>query len=126
MRQFGADLWAGETVAQAELTQQQDENPPRVHTRNAPPQPLSAMERRKQGEWDALTSLSQALNSLPSSGVDPSLARQALMANGYVSALAGEINNTMQAAAKGGTTADGIAFLDNTVKSSSIDPRSQP
>ena len=125
MRQFGADLWAGETVAQAELTQQHDENPPGVRTPHGPNRTLSAIDRRKQGEWDALTSLSQALNSLSSSGIDPALARQALMANGYVSALAGQISQTMQvvATSQGKTTADGIAFLDDTVKSSTIDPQ---
>jgi hypothetical protein len=83
------------------------------------------VERQKQGEWDALTSLSESLSNLSSGGVDPSLARQALMANSYVGALAGEINKTMQAVAagKGETSADAIAFLEQTVQSSSVDPQ---
>jgi hypothetical protein len=126
LRQFGADLWAGETAAQAQLTQQRDEHPPLVCTPNEPDQPpLSALDRQKQGEWDALTSLSDALNNLPSSGIDPTLARQALMVNGYVQGLAGQVNQTMQAvgASNGNTPADAIAFLDETVKSSRIDPQ---
>jgi hypothetical protein len=125
MRQLGADLWVGETVAQAKLTQQHDDNPPPVCTANGSDTLLSPMERQKQGEWDTLTWLSDALNNLTSSGVDPTLARQTLMANGYVASLAGQINKTMQAvaASKGNTTADGITFLDDTVRSSSIDPQ---
>src|SRR5215469_2523894 len=124
LRQFGAELWAGETVAQAQLRQQQDENPPLVCTPNGS-EALSPLERQKQGEWDALTSLSESLSNLSSSGVEPSLARQALMANSYVGALAGEINKTMQAVAagKGATSANAIGFLEQTVQSSSVDPQ---
>jgi hypothetical protein len=124
VQQFGADLWAGETAAQAQLTQESDENPPLVCPANgADLNSMSPMERREQGEWDALSSLSQALNGLPSSGVDPTLARQALMANSYVGALAGEINKTMQAVAagNGATPGDAITFLEQTVKN--IDPQ---
>jgi hypothetical protein len=124
--QFGTDLWAGETAAQAQLTQLRDEHPPLVCTPNEPDQPpLSALDRQKQAEWDALTSLSDALNNVSSSAVDPALARQSLMANGYVQGLAGQINRTMQAvgASAGNTPADAIAFLGNTVKSSRIDPQ---
>jgi hypothetical protein len=121
MAHFGAQLWAGEAVAGARIKQQQGSAPPPTSAKGSPP---STLTLQQQGEQDAVTSLSASMNGLPTSGVDPTLARQALLGSSYVSTLTGQINQSMQAIPgnNGQSAADAINFLCQITSTPGIDP----
>lgn len=118
IQRFGAMEWAGETVARAQLQDPQ--------AGYAAPGTKPTLAQEAQGEQNAINSLSSALTSLPNSGVDPALARQALFSNQYVSGTLGqEIVRTMQSVSTSSnkTQADGIGFLYHLLGNSSVDPQ---
>lgn len=117
VQHFGAMEWAGETVARAQL-----QDPQSGYSPGAKP----TLAQEAQGEQNAINSLSSSLTSLPNSGVDPTLARQALFSNQYVSGTLGqEIVKTMQSVSTSSnkTQADGIGFLYHLLGTSSVDPQ---
>jgi hypothetical protein len=117
VQRLGAQEWAGESVGGATLRD------PQTSSGSAGRKPT--LTQRQQGEQGAARSLSGSLSSLPRSGVDPGLARQALFDNGYVGTLGLEIAGTMQDTAKshGHNSADGIGYLYHTVGGAGFDPQ---
>jgi len=126
LQHFGAQLWAGENVAKAQVHDPQTA----LDGNGVAP----TLQQKAQGEQAAANSLSKSLKDLSaatangaanSDGIDPTLGRQALLANGYVSGLGQQITQTMQeiSGSPTGSEADGVTFLYRMVNTSGIDPQ---